>query len=184
MAERKRTDSQERVLAAIRESVAEEKGVLAAAKIEAEELIRRRTQEARNKTNALMHAAATSHGITKKAIATEGLGNTNRVAVDMRIQEHMIRYVQGTTSAVVIDDEPVEAQPENAALTVGVEEHAVIVHLDQFSHEDVGDDLSGEIIFDHDGTVKTYDADMAPHVEANPLLPMRLWGLEEVQNAR
>lgn len=185
MADRKRNESQDRVLAAIREALAEEKGVLAAAKVEADELIRRRTQEARNKTNALMHAATTTHGITKKAVALEGLGNTNRNAVDLRLQEHIIRYVQGSEPVVIEDEPAVAAQGENTALTVERREDGVtIVNLDQFSHEDVGDDLSGEIIFEPDGTVRTYDAEMAPTVEANPLFPMRLWGLEEVQNVR
>ncbi len=183
MADRKRNESQDRVLAAIREALAEEKGVLAAAKIEADELIRRRTQEARNKTNALMHAAATTHGITKKAIALEGLGNTNRNAVDLRLQEHIIRYVQGSEPIVIEDEPAVAAQPENAALTVAWDgERGIVVTLTQFSHEDIGDDLDGEVVFDHDGDVAEATGGMDSVVTNNPLLPMRLWGLEEVQS--
>lgn len=186
MPTRKTSESQDRVLERIRLMIEDERAVERAARAEADELIRARTQQARNATNALMHAATTEHGITKSAIAVRAVGNTNRAAVDTRIREHLARHYIApgvSTPAPTPDAAPTVApEPTNGALTVDAREDCVIVNLDQFSHEDVGDDITGEVIFESDGTVRTYDMDMAPTIEANPLLPMRLWGLEEVQS--
>lgn len=185
MPERKTTESQDRILAAIARAVAAERGVEAAARQEAEELVRNRVAKARHETNALMFAAVQDHGITKSAVAKRGLGNTNRNAVDLRLSEHAYRNgVYGTVPApanVSAQGGDEGEQPGSALDVAWSGERGIVVTLDQFTHEDVGENMSGEVVFDSDGTVAEATGPMDSAVTNDPLLAMRLWGLEEVQ---
>lgn len=182
MAERRTTDAQDAILAEIAKAVAAEKAAEHVATIEAQELIRTRTKEARVATNALVYVAEHEYRVTKSAIAKRGFGNTNRQAIDARLKEHEYRNsgpAMPTTPSAPAQTAP--TPPADQAVRVENEEYGWAVSFDQFTHEDVGTNMSGEVHFDQVGQFISADGAIGVEVSANPLMAMRVWGLEEVQ---
>lgn len=180
---RKRTPEQESILAQIAHAAAQERTVYANAQAEAKALIAARVHEAQNKTNALMYQAHYEYGITKTAITAEGLGTTNRQAADPRLREYMAEA--GLTPAETLAERAQMARTPAAGIRVEVGGDVVSVILDGFTHPDVGDNLVGTVQFTPDGEmVALIEPNDALTTESdNPLWSMRLWDIDQIQEA-
>lgn len=181
MARRPLSQEQNNVVRAVAQAIADERSAEAIAKIEAQRIVEDRIAEKRKKTNALMFAARNNHGVSIAVLTEMVLGNTNRKGVTDRLEEHAALF---DTDELRDRMAPAPETAEHAAATVGLDvkrtKDMIVVTFTDFTHPDLGNGVTGILVFDLDGSVIE-----APSGESlntsNPLLSMLVWGMPEVQ---
>lgn len=166
-------------MADLRGLILSERTTEATARAQVERLVAEQVDQARARTNEAVHRARHSLGITVTALTEQGFGNTNRAAVMARLAEHETRH--GVIKMADEDGNMVTVNTEtDLGLFVTTPEDRVVVTMREFTHPDIGNMVSGEVVYNEDGDMIEYSDDMAD-LMANPLFPMILWGLDEVQ---
>lgn len=185
---RKRTAAQDGMLESITAAYADEKAARALAEVEARALIDSRIQAARDRTTALMYKAHHEYGVTKAAITTLGVGSTNFQAVKVRMDEYARRMALAPGEELEVADLPtaaVEGAPSAVFVNMG-EDGAVTVRFRNYSHPDLGSDLSGTVRFlDGGGGSRLYEDENEALAETvdSPFWGYNVFELPEVQEA-
>lgn len=166
---------------AVAQAVAAERSEETIAKVEAQRIVEERIAETRRKTNALMFAARNNYGVSIAVLTEMALGNTNRKGVTDRLAEHAALFDSKELRDRMA---PAMETAEHAAAMVGLTvervEDTIVVNFEDFTHPDLGEGVNGTLVLDLTGAVVE-----APQGEmlntGNPLLPLLVWGMPEVQ---
>ena len=180
MARRPLTGDQLIAAGAIAQALASEKTAVFRAKQEAQDLIRRRTAEARERTNSAIYAGHVGYGLTIAVIMEQGF-STNRVAVNDRLKEYVDAHpdaVQRAEEAVI--NEATKAEAKGVTVSVNPDSGEVTVTMLNYTAPDVGDSITGYVTFDRDGEVITYEPRLQSRMDANPLWALLIWQLPDV----
>lgn len=173
------TQPQLDVLAAIRRANMEEKQIEMDAHIEAQRIVADRTKAARERTNALIWLAHTTHHLSQTAI-TEVYAGTHRLATKARLAEH----AEHIGANVSDEKEAGKITAELAGIKVSpMGDTGTVVTLDNYSHPDLADDVSGTVTFDAEGDITAWTGDLTDNIESDPLFAVKLWALRDVQEA-
>lgn len=160
---RKLSTQQEHLLAAVAKAREEEKLAISVANTEHRERLRM----VRYAANAAVHAADAAR--VPKSHINRALGTTSPAAANDRLAEYA---AQAEPVKVTV-----EAAGEELPVTppVRVERHdegGYTVHLDQFTHPDVGEGLTMSV---------RYNADDEVADDTDPMFAIALWSTKEVQ---
>lgn len=176
------------MLESITSAYADEKAARALAETEARKLIEKRMQAARDRTTALMYKAHTEYGVTKAAITTLGIGSTNFQAVKSRMDEYAQRMAFAPGEEVEVGELPAAvAEGAPSAVFVNASEGGTVtVRFRNYSHPDLGSDLSGTVTFaDGGGGARVYEDEneaLGATVD-DPFWGYNVFELPEVQEA-
>lgn len=175
MARRPLNDEQAAAVEAIRNAARDEREEEHKARIEVERAVRARMQSARDRTNAAVFRARTTHKVNISVVAELGFGNSNRMNVYKRVEEY-----QASHPEVVAAVDGGHYVAPVAGLEVRRDGSNVIVVFDHFSHVDLGDDINGVVKFNGDGEEIEHDSTLDPHYDAQPLWGLLVYQLPEV----
>jgi len=180
MARKAFTQPQLDILDAIRRAAHDEKQTELDAEMEVRRAVADKIRVKREKTNALIYLAHSTHGLSQRAI-TEVYAGTHRLVTKARLAEH----VERTGIATAADPAAAERiTAELAGLSVTkMGETGYIVTLEKYSHPDLGENVNGTVTFTADGDITAWTGDLTENVEDDPLFALKLWGLPDVQAA-
>lgn len=128
---------------------------------------------ARAETNEAI-VEAVERGATKEAIRVV-LGVSYTTVIN-RVAEHRGRAGLVTRTAEPVSDEETDGTPR---VRVTKDDAGYTVTLDEFSHPDVGENVSGTVIYDLEGDLKIADQHLQ---NDDPLWADKLWATTEVQD--
>ena len=177
MARRPLNDDQRASVLALQKAAAAERVAVQEARAKAEEMIERTVRESREATNAILYSARHTHKVSVTSLTEVGFGNTNRLNVQKRLAEHEKRFGGNVIEAV----EVAETAQSTMGLSVTVAGNEVHVILTNYTHPDIGTDVSGEVVYSTDGAELALLGDVQDKASSNPLFTFVLWGLPEVQ---
>ena len=104
-------------------------------------------------------------GINKSQIAAIGFGTSNRKVI------YELLELAG----------PPESSTSKGAVKVERHDDGVSIHLDNFSHPDLGDELFGTVVFDSEGNFTESTKELHATIAEDFLWADTLWGLPIVQ---
>lgn len=149
-----------------------------AAKAEAQQLILTRTQHARKATNDMLWRLCNELNINRTQVAMLCLGTSDRQQLYRRLRE-VDDERDGVVAPVIVQKEYVA--PEVSVMTVEPHDDGVSVHMTDYSHPDLGQNLTGSLVFNAEGEVTDSDGDLTEAVNSSQLWALTLWGMPAVQ---
>lgn len=147
------------------------------AKAEAQRLVLTRTQDARRATNEKLWELCNKLNVNRTQVAMLCLGTSDRQQLYRRLRE--IEDEHDGVTPVFVQKEYVA--PEVSVMQVEPHDDGVSVHMTDYSHPDLGEHLTGSLVFDREGNVTDSDGDLKEAVASSQLWPLTLWGMPAVQ---